>query len=182
MRGYFGVGVEGISKPANAGALMRTTHAFGGSFFFALSPTFDFSEARLSDTSSSPDHVATYVFPSICTLILPEGCALIGVEITEDAVSLPSFRHPLRAAYLLGPERGVLSQDAIARCDHIVQIPMKFCVNVSVAGALVMYDRSISMGRHAPRPVQPGGPTEALPKPTFGPPVLRSSQKTVKQL
>ena len=28
-RGYFGIGVEGVSKSANVGALLRTAHAFG---------------------------------------------------------------------------------------------------------------------------------------------------------
>jgi len=29
MRGYFGVGVEGISKSYNLGAVLRTSNAFG---------------------------------------------------------------------------------------------------------------------------------------------------------
>jgi len=35
-RGYFGIGVEGISKPMNAGNLFRTAHAFGASFVFTI--------------------------------------------------------------------------------------------------------------------------------------------------
>ncbi|MEM7446110.1 MAG: TrmH family RNA methyltransferase, partial [Pseudomonadota bacterium] len=50
----------------------------------------------------------------------------------------------------------------IARCDHVVKIPTRFSINVSLAGALVLYDRLISLGRFAPRPVKPGGPTEEL--------------------
>ncbi|MEE8144119.1 MAG: TrmH family RNA methyltransferase, partial [Kiloniellales bacterium] len=34
MRGYFAIGVEGISKPMNLGNLLRSAHAFGASFFF----------------------------------------------------------------------------------------------------------------------------------------------------
>ena len=30
-------------------------------------------------------------------------------------------------------------------------------INVSLAGALVMYDRHLSMGGYAPRPIMPGG-------------------------
>jgi hypothetical protein len=41
---------------------------------------------------------------------------------------------------------------------------MKFCVNVGVAGAIVMYDRLISMGRFAPRPVSAGGPRDFKPQ------------------
>jgi hypothetical protein len=46
----------------------------------------------------------------------------------------------------------------LARCDHVVKIPTRFCINVSLAGALVMYDRVLSMGGFRDRPVMPGGP------------------------
>ena len=39
-RGYFGIGVEGVSKPMNVGALMRTAHAFGASFVFTLGAVY----------------------------------------------------------------------------------------------------------------------------------------------
>ena len=38
LRGYFGIGVEGISKPMNVGNLFRSAHAFGASFVFWLRP------------------------------------------------------------------------------------------------------------------------------------------------
>ena len=82
---------------------------------------------------------------------------MVGIELTDDAVMLPTFRHPPQAAYMLGPEKGDLSPDILARCDHVVKIPTKFCINVSLAGALVMYDRHLSMGGYAPRPIMPGG-------------------------
>ena len=79
------------------------------------------------------------------------------IELTDDAVMLPTFRHPPQAAYILGPEKGNLSDETLARCAHVVKIPTKFCINVSLAGALVMYDRHLSMGGYAPRPIMPGG-------------------------
>ena len=82
---------------------------------------------------------------------------LVGVELTDDAVMLPTFRHPVQAAYILGPERGSLSPETLARCDHVVKIPTKFCINLSLAGALVMYDRHLALGAYAPRPIMPGG-------------------------
>ena len=36
MRGYFGIGVEGVSKPMNAGNLFRTAHGFGAGFGWAM--------------------------------------------------------------------------------------------------------------------------------------------------
>ncbi len=46
-----------------------------------------------------------------------------------------------------------------------------------MAGALVMYDRQLSLGRHADRPVAEGGPTEPLALPVFGEPVYKRKQR-----
>ena len=163
MRGYFGIGVQGISKEQNVGTIARTAHSFGANFFFTIEPDVDVDLMRVSDTSDAFDHVPYYEYSSVAEMELPDKCSLVGVELMADSIDLPSFRHPVRAAYVLGPEMGSLSPDLVEKCDHIIKIPMKFCVNVGVAGALVMYDRLLSMGRFADRPVKAGGPTEALP-------------------
>lgn len=158
MRGYFGIGAERISKPMNLGAVLRTGHAFGASFAFTVSANHAVKNINLADTAKSADHLPLYEWETVDDLCLPKGCILVGVELTDDAVELPSFRHPVNAAYLLGPEKGDLSEPAQALCTHIIKIPTKFCVNLSVAAALVMYDRMVSMGGFSPRPVSSGGP------------------------
>lgn len=172
MRGYFGLGVQGLSKPMNAGNLFRSAHAFGASFIFAIGGTYS-AAAQASDTSDAPGHVPFYSFADAKSMQLPAGCSLVGVELLDDAVDLPSFRHPLRAAYVLGPERGSLSPDLVARCDHVVKIPTRFCINVAVAGAIVLYDRKISLGRFAARPVTPSAAPEPLPLHVHGGPMFR---------
>ena len=99
-----------------------------------------------------------YPFETLDNLLLPKGCALVGVELTDDAVELPRFKHPQAAAYVLGRERGSLSPELTAKCAHVVKIPTKFCINVGLAGALVMYDRVLSLGGYPARPMRPGGP------------------------
>ena len=95
--------------------------------------------------------------------LLPDADHLpVGIELIDDAIDLPSFRHPLRAAYILGPEAGSLSPEVLARCAYTVKIPTKFCINVAMAGAIVMYDRVRSLAQFAERPVMEGGPTVAL--------------------
>jgi len=47
---------------------------------------------------------------------------------------------------------------------------------VSVAAAIVMYDRTLSMGRFAERPVRAGGPIQDLPEHHHGGPVLRTME------
>ena len=101
MRGYFGIGVEGLSKPLNAGNLYRSAHAFGASFVFTIGAAYK-AEIRKSDTSASEVQVPFYEFEELDAVRLPKGCSLVGVEITEEAVALPSFCHPRCAAYILG--------------------------------------------------------------------------------
>lgn len=158
MKGYFGIGVEGINKPFNVGNLFRSAHAFDASFVFTVAATYKRSEGTLADTSDSLANLPFYAFPGVDDLLLPRGCALVGVELMDDAVALPSFTHPRCAAYIMGPEKSSLSPALAARCDHIVKIPTRFCLNVGIAGVVVMYDRLIHLGRFAPRPVMPGGP------------------------
>ncbi len=158
MRGYFGIGAERISKPMNLGAVLRTGHAFGASFLFSIGAHHRTRDVLGSDTAKSAAEVPYYEWPDLAAMRLPKGCALVGVELTDEAAALPSFRHPLNAAYILGPEKGDLSGEARGLCDYMVQIPTKFCVNLSVAAAIIMYDRVLSFGGFAPRPVAAGGP------------------------
>ncbi|MGE0850337.1 MAG: RNA methyltransferase [Hyphomicrobiaceae bacterium] len=157
-RGYFAIGAERISKALNLGNLMRSAHGFGASFTFTIGASYQALEAR-ADTSKGRQHLPHFNWATVDELALPEGCRLVGVELLDEAVELPSFRHPMRAAYVLGPEQGELSPALIARCDHIVRIPSSFCVNLAMAGAIVMYDRVRCLGRFPPRPLTEGGPT-----------------------
>lgn len=164
-RGYFGIGAEGVSKSANMGALLRTGHAFGAAFCFTVGAGWDARAGRSADTADTPAHVPLWRFPDPAAIQLPRECALVGVELLDDAVDLPSFRHPLNAAYVLGPERSGLSAALRERCRFVVRIPTRFALNLAVAGALVMYDRLLQHGRFAERPVASGGPGEALAPP-----------------
>lgn len=172
-RGYFGIGSEGISKPANVGALLRTAHAFGAAFCFSVGAGYDAHGGRRADTSDTPAHVPFWRFGGLEEMRLPQGCALVGIELLPDAAELPSFRHPLNAAYVLGPERSGLSPDMLARCKHVVRIPTRFALNLAVAGAIVLYDRLLQHGRFADRPVASGGAPALPPPDSHGDPTFR---------
>ncbi len=175
-RGYFGIGAEGVSKSANVGALLRTAHAFGASFCFTIGPGWDARAARRADTADTELHVPLWRFAATDDLSLPQGCHLVGVELTEAATDLPAFRHPLNAAYVLGPERSSLSPVLLGRCRHVVRIPTRFALNLAVAGALVLYDRLLQHGRFAERPVAAGGAAPASAPEHHGPPRFRRTR------
>ncbi len=175
MRGYFAVGVDGVSKPMNLGNLLRISHAFDASFFFTINAKVRMADAQ-SDTSRAEGQMPLYHFAAAAELRLPVGCRVVGVEITEDAIELPRFKHPAQAAYVFGSERMSLSPETLACCEFVVRIPTRFSINVGMAGAIVMYDRVLSLGGYPARPIKAGGETQIPPAHKWGAPIIRSSK------
>ena len=139
----------------NAGSLFRAANAFGASFVFTINTNYRLRKGEKADTSHASRSVPLYEWATVDDLVLPRKCALVGVELLDEATELPRYRHPAAAAYMLGPERGALSPQLLARCHDVIKIPTKFCINVGMAGALVMYDRLLSSTRFGERPVVP---------------------------
>ena len=157
----------------NLGNLVRIAHAFDASFFFSIAPRLKLSDAN-SDTSRAQNTLPFYSHEKAEDLRLPLDCRLVGVEITDDAVELPRFRHPTRAAYVFGAERFSLSPEVLKACDFVVKIPTRFSINVGMAGAIVLYDRLLTTGGFGDRPVKAGGEGAQVPAPhTWGAPLAK---------
>src|SRR6187397_3247768 len=71
-RGYFAIGVEGISKPVNLGNLLRSAHSFGASFVFTIGADPRVMDT-IADTSCAPSHLPLYHWQSIEEMRLPRG-------------------------------------------------------------------------------------------------------------
>ena len=178
MRGYFAVGVDGISKPMNLGNLLRIAHAFDASFFFTVDAQVKLSDAQ-SDTSRAEATLPVYAFQAARGL--PPARGLPAWSASRSRTTRSSCRAsaiPLRAAYVFGSERMSLSPQMLERCEFVVKIPTRFSINVGMAGAIVLYDRLISLGQFAERPVSAGGPktrrgTEVPPPHRWGAPIMR---------
>ena len=65
MRGFFGIGVESISKEMNVGNLFRSAHAFDASFVFTVNANYTRRGGQRSDTSDSLAHLPFYGFPDV---------------------------------------------------------------------------------------------------------------------
>jgi len=72
---------------------------------------------------------------------LPIDRTLVAVETGGGL--LAEFRHPERAVYLLGREDSGLPDDVLAACDSVVTVPTRYCLNVAVAGSIVLYARAV---------------------------------------
>lgn len=139
-RGFATIGVYQPKTEANVGTLWRTAFAFGVALVFTVGRRY---QRQASDTVATPRHVPLLHFSSMADLRehLPHGTPLIGVELTDEATPVRAFHHPERAAYLLGAEDHGLSPAVLAMCHRIVVLPGRHCLNVAVAGSLILYDR-----------------------------------------
>jgi len=185
MRGYFGIGIDNASKRGNMGNLLRTAHAFGAAFAFAVKPKVLVHNGELvtkdfTDTSKSHQNIPFFNYKTAADVEVPQGCRLVGIEICDDAIDLPSFRHPMQAVYVLGGERSSLSAEMLARCDQVIKIPTKFCLNVATAGAIVMYDRHRMLGGYAERPVVAGRAPEPKEPHVHGGTVSRQAKRKAR--
>lgn len=145
-RGFYGIGVERVKTNHNVGTLWRSAYNFGAEFLFTIAGRY---RPQASDTFNTPKNVPLFRYADIEQFYgtIPYDCKLVGVELVEGATSLPEYQHPDRCIYLLGPEDGGLSKEAQRRCHDLIVIPTHLCLNVAVAGAVVMYDRCTKRGK-----------------------------------
>jgi tRNA G18 (ribose-2'-O)-methylase SpoU len=140
VRGYCGIGIQNIKTEMNIGTLWRSAKILGASFIFTIGKRY---KKQSSDTLKAWRSVPFYEYENFEQFHsnIPYDCQLIGVEITDNAKQIKNFVHPERCIYLLGAEDNGLTGEAIKACSAIVQLPGEFCLNVAVAGSIVLYDR-----------------------------------------
>jgi tRNA(Leu) C34 or U34 (ribose-2'-O)-methylase TrmL len=139
-RGYYGIGIYQGKTVANLGTLWRSADVFSAHFIFTIGRKY---KRQSSDTTKAYRKIPLYNYVDFETFYsnMPYDCPLVGVEISGRSESILSFTHPKRCIYLLGAEDNGLPPSILSRCHHLIQLPGRSCLNVAVAGSLVMYDR-----------------------------------------
>lgn len=139
-RGYFGICIENTKTKANIGTLWRSAYSFGAAFIFVIGNRY---KKQSSDTETTMQHIPMYHYDTFEQFYenMPKDCRLIGIESDEKAKDLGKYVQPERSIYLLGAEDNGLSKKALEKCHSLIQFESKHCLNVSVAGSIVMYDR-----------------------------------------
>lgn len=140
MSNYFGIGIENLKTDANLGTLWRSAHSLGASFIFVIGRRY---KTQGTDTGKAWRSIPLYEYQDFNHFVIstPKDCLLIGIENCSTAIPIKSFSHPKRAIYLLGAEDNGLTKNALNKCHKLVIIPGSHCLNVAVAGSIIMYDR-----------------------------------------
>lgn len=139
-RGFYAIGVWHPKNSLNIGTLWRTANLFDASFVFTVGRRY---RDQSSDTLKTPRHVPLFHFGDLADLKehLPWSAPLVGVELVDGATPIQQVRHPERAVYLLGAEDHGLPDKELEQCHSVIVLPGKRSLNVSTAGALVMFHR-----------------------------------------
>jgi len=145
MRGFYGVGVLNMKTGINYGTLFRSAACFDADFLCLIGRRF---EQQCSDTMKTQRHIPLFEYKDIDDFLehRPYDCQLVGAEVVAGARNLVDVIHPERALYLLGPEDGSLPQSLLDKCQLVVRIPTRYCLNVAVAGSILLYDRKAKGG------------------------------------
>ncbi len=140
-RGYFGVGIYQTKDIQNVGCLWRTAYAMGASFIFTIGKRYQHDG---TNTPRVERHTPLFNYKTFEDFFnnIPKNCIIICIEQHVRSHSIKNFVHPERAIYLLGAEDDGIPEEILNKYT-ILSIPSKICLNVAVAGSLVLFDRKM---------------------------------------
>src|SRR2546429_8397637 len=97
-----------------------------------------------SDTTKAERHIPLYVYEDFedYRKHLPTTAELIFIEQSDKSKSITDFKHPEQAIYLLDAEDSGVPED-LMRTFQVVHIDTPMCLNVAVAGSLVMFHHTL---------------------------------------
>ncbi len=136
---------EGIEKPGNLGAILRTADAVGADAVIVVDPEidpFNPNVVRSSTGALFTVPIAVAGFDDVVEWLRGAGIRLIGADPTTDR-DLWSVDLRVPCALLIGSEHGGLTDRAREAVDVLVSIPMRGAtdsLNASVTMALLAYE------------------------------------------
>ena len=75
-----------------------------------------------------------------------KGVTPVAIERRQNSENLVDFIHPENAVYVFGPEDGSVHKSLLSLCHRFVVIPSNYCLNLSAAVNVVLYDRIMKEG------------------------------------
>lgn len=139
--------LDNIRSAHNVGSIFRTSDAFiceqiilGG--ITPTPPHPDLEKTALGATESMKwrhiESIAGYID------IVPEATKKVGIEITENSITLEEFNWPDGpVALIVGHEVNGVSNEVLKSCDEVIHIPQygtKHSLNVAVSLSMVIWD------------------------------------------
>ncbi|WP_315917807.1 tRNA (guanosine(18)-2'-O)-methyltransferase TrmH [Vibrio fluvialis] len=137
--------LEEVHKPNNVSAVIRTADAVGLHKIHAIWPneqmrTLTHTSAGARNWVELQTHDSTL---EAIQHLKDQGMQVLVTNLSDDAVDFRDIDYTKPTAIILGSEKVGISKQALAMADKDIVIPMVGMVqslNVSVAGALILYE------------------------------------------
>jgi TrmH family RNA methyltransferase len=139
----FGIILDKVGDPGNAGTILRTADAAGVGYVIALPGTVDvFSPKVVRAGMGAHFHLPLYTDVSLADSRRSLPAVSLVASDVADGTSLYRFDWPVRAALIVGSEAHGLSPDIEDMASFRVHIPMRSGVeslNAAVAASIMIY-------------------------------------------
>lgn len=130
----------------NVGSFFRTCDAFAVEKLYLTGYTGTPPRKEIAKTALRADETVPWehaVDPlPVLKHLREEGWQLVALELSRDAVALPSFEPDARVCVVVGHELTGVPEEQRGFCDATVMIPMlgaKESLNVAVAAGIALY-------------------------------------------
>ncbi len=150
---------QGIEKPGNLGAMLRTADAAGVDAVIAADPVTDWGNPNLVRASKGTVFalpVASAPTAEVLTWLRDNGFALVVTTPTTD-IDYTGVDYTGRVAIAVGAEKHGADDVLLAAADHRVRIPMAGradSLNVAASAAIVVYEAVRQRKSHQPQSSQ----------------------------
>ena len=137
--------IEGVNKPHNLSAIIRTCDAAG-----VFQANFICDNSNVKTFNSTAQGSQKWVklrnhesYLEATNMLRKEGFKLYGTSLNKDSIDYRDLDFTKNTCFVLGAEKWGLSKELTAQVDKSIYIPMHGMVqslNVSVAGAILLFE------------------------------------------
>ena len=137
--------IEGVNKPHNLSAIIRTCDAAG-----VFQANFICDNSKVKTFNSTAQGSQKWVklrnhesYSKATNTLRQEGFKLYGTSLNENSIDYRDLDFTKNTCFVLGAEKWGLSKELITQVDESIYIPMNGMVqslNVSVAGAILLFE------------------------------------------
>ena len=137
--------IEGVNKPHNLSAIIRTCDAAG-----VFQANFICDNNKVKTFNSTAQGSQKWVklrnhesYSKATNTLRQEGFKLYGTSLNENSIDYRDLDFTKNTCFVLGAEKWGLSKELIEQVDDSIYIPMNGMVqslNVSVAGAILLFE------------------------------------------
>lgn len=141
-RGYAMIGLRNPKSGENVGGAARAAHCYRAAGMVIDGPRRNALMRHPTDTMKAYRHMPVQWVDDLFSAV-PFDCVPIAIELHERAKPLCEAKHPERAIYIFGAEDATLGGDTLDRCERVLYIPTRDCMNLAATVNVVLYDRMV---------------------------------------